>query len=609
MKTICFELKKHQASARCVSILKEIKEKMRIIFVLIICIVSLSKIIAQSNQLLSYKKNEHCDYWAETDKECVKNPRFMWADCFGSCLQYAEDNHENCARWAAEGECTENPSYIHLNCPRSCGLAIAWNPWVRHLFEIPEIEIDPNSGKDKFESASNVFAAAETVRDRLEKYAGGLYSVVNGLTSSAPTEYLGMLGLAEGFLYSLRLYEVIFSTMQEMDLRSDHVAKIHHIQDVLRAGYSADKIMIQIPSWIRFLQDASELAVSAIRKHSSSAVTDINDIVRLNSQELSLNTVTDYILNEDPQNLPPNEIFLPEGTKTVPLLNDRPIPLIGLGTWQLEGDECFNTVYEAIKLGYRLIDTAEAYQNEKVIGNAITKAIKDNLVKREDLFIATKLSSPNNAGYMKVKSFIQQQLANLQIDYLDLYMLHSPLENEKLQAETWKGLEELYEQGIIKSIGLSNFDSRELTKLLKVATKVKPMILQNKLDIYHVGKQIDIRGDNILHYAKENKIVMMAYSPFSAYPFVMEPISDPIIQYIALKYSFITQKKVTPAQIILKWIIQRGMTVIPRSSNSNRLKENLETYQLPNLSNEYMKLIDTIQFLVSSPVSVPMLPQ
>eukprot|EP01040_Poterioochromonas_malhamensis_P000203 gene203-213_t len=586
----------------------------------VLAVISPLFVFGKNSYLYDYKRNENCDLWAERDQECINNPRFMWSECIGSCLQYAHDTHDNCERWAAEGECTENPGYIHLHCPRSCGMAIAWNPWLRRQFNIDNIHADLELGHDTLESASNLYAASSILRDRLEKFLGGLHSIVNGFTTSAPTEYLGMVGLSEAFLYALRLHEVLFSVLNTSDeIRSSHIAKINHILQVLKSGYSSDRIMLQLPSWLRFLQDSTNIALQEIQNHLSIPLLDENG----NSQgeeavaqrlsripELDVSSVIPYLLGEK-YTEEIQETFLPENSQEVKLSNGQMIPLIGLGTWQLEGKECEEAVYTAIKLGYRLIDTAQAYGNEKEIGNAITRAIKDGIVKREELFIATKISDDKSYGYQNTKQLIEKQLKDLQTNYIDLYMLHSPNNNLKLTNETWLALEEyVTKDNKIKGLGLSNFDSKELTTIYTkdIINQIKPILLQNKYDIYHVGKQIDVRGDSIISYSREKGITMMAYSPFSAYPFVMEPISDPIINYIAKKYSFLLQKKVTPGQILLKWIIQRGITVIPRSVNDIRLKENLDTYTLPNLSQQYMNLIDSIQFLVSSPVNVPILP-
>jgi diketogulonate reductase-like aldo/keto reductase len=562
--------------------------------------------------LSTYKKHEGCDTWAIDDKECINNPRFMWTDCIGSCLDYVEDDHENCSRWAAEGECTENPSYIHIHCPRSCALAIAWNPWVRRQLGIVDIndnDIDHDSSKDMIDTADNLFNAAEIIRERCNKFLGGLSSSLHGLSSTAPSEYLGMVGLAESILYSLRLYEIILSTLHEDELKGETVAKINHVLNVLKSGYSSDKIMLQLPSWIRFIEDSSQVTLDTIKKRSPS-LENPTELLKAHSDELQFENVVPYILGDNYVENLESEKYLQNGTTTATLNNGIEMPLVGLGTWQLDGDDAYHAVYNAISLGYRLIDTAEVYGNEEDVGKAIAQVLKEGIVKREDLFIATKLSNPEkHAGKIQIQSFVKEQLHLLQVDYIDLYMLHSPIQDKRLQAEIWLGLEILVEEGLIRSLGVSNFDSKELFDLLTNSVKkIKPTILQNKLDIYHVGKQIDIRGDTIMSYCRENNIKIMAYSSFTAYPFVMVPIADPIVNFIARKLSFSLGKKVTAGQVIMKWITQRGMIGIPRSTNKDRLTENLETIHLPNLSKEYMALIDTLQFLISSPISVPVLP-
>jgi diketogulonate reductase-like aldo/keto reductase len=246
----------------------------------------------------------------------------------------------------------------------------------------------------------------------------------------------------------------------------------------------------------------------------------------------------------------------------------------------------------------RSIDTAQAYQNEHNVGDAIKEAIAQKLVTRQQLFLATKLSDPADAGYEKAKALVQRQLAALQTSYLDLYMLHSPLEDATLQADTWRALEDLYTAGVLRAIGVSNFGASDLAALNATA-RVKPMVVQNKVDPYHVAKQLDNVGDAIVEYARDNKMVIVAYSSFSAYPFVMKPSEDPVVRDIARR------RRLTPAQVLLKWSLQRGFAVIPRSTSPERLAENLAVLTLPPLHKEDLHLLDTLELLVSSPVSKP----
>eukprot|EP01036_Dinobryon_divergens_P032771 gene32771-42429_t len=254
--------------------------------------------------------------------------------------------------------------------------------------------------------------------------------------------------------------------------------------------------------------------------------------------------------------------YIPKDTIT--LLNGVEMPLLGLGTWQLDGHVCVDAVSAAIELGYRAIDTAEAL------------------------------------------SLVKQQLELLQTTYIDLYMLHSPINDRALQADTWRALEDLYAQGVIKALGVSNFGASELKELVESAQRVKPMVVQNKLDVYHVGKQLDNEGDRIMEYAKSQGIIVVSYSPFSAYPFVMIPLNDPVVSYIAARHPDpTTNAPATPAQILLKWAMQKGTAMIPRSSNYDRLAENLKALSISPLLPAEIQLLDTLQFLVSSPVAKP----
>ena len=198
------------------------------------------------------------------------------------------------------------------------------------------------------------------------------------------------------------------------------------------------------------------------------------------------------------------------------------MPLLGLGTWQLTGDTCEQAVYEAIQAGYRHIDTAQAYGNEEEVGRAIVRAINDGLVTRKELFIATKVSFASHAGSM-LPHLVDAQLDKLHVDYIDLYYLHSPLHSEELTADTWRALESLYSDGIVRAVGVSNFNSHELRDLLRVtdaartddaeseSARLRPMVLQNKFDIYHQGRQLDSAGDDIAATCRDLNIRMVGY--------------------------------------------------------------------------------------------------
>eukprot|EP01038_Epipyxis_sp_PR26KG_P005727 gene5727-7910_t len=565
-------------------------------------------------------KFDNCEAWAKDDQECINNPRFMWGSCLKSCMKSAVDVENQCDEWANEGECTNNPQYIHLHCPHSCGMAIAWNPWVRRQLGIDQTSFYQNLYDEKCKSPKDILSAAEMMKTRLINYFGGGYSSVQGFTDQAPSEYLGMMGIAEAFLYTFRLYEIILQTSSNQQVILLNRGHINRITTVLSQGYDADPIMRELTTWLNHLLESSKLAYQFVFK-----TEDVTDLMRnefdcedkenINGPEMIqiIPTVDKFISSSTIVNQLGNPVDSVSAYYT--LSNGVKMPVLGLGTWQLEGKECYDAVYEAIKIGYRSIDSAEAYRNEDVVGDAIQASIRDGVVTRQDLFIATKLSDPSNAGYENAKKLIHNQLLKLKVTYIDLYMLHSPIDDrDNLQSETWQALEDLYHEGILKSIGVSNFDSRELKNLVS-RSAIKPMVVQNKFDVYHVGKQLDNQGDQLVRYARSENIIVVAYSPFSAYPFAMRPLEDPIIKYIASNHPSVyidttgklTQSTVavTPAQILLRWALQKGAALIPRSSNIERLKENFLVLTMASLTIEEMKLIDSLQYLVFSPVSKP----
>lgn len=526
----------------------------------------------------SLSKHENCDIWGD-EGECVKNPGFMYTTCNDYCRVGALDDDDRCVNWANEGECTHNPRYIQIHCPSSCSKALSWSPWARRAAGIPEItELDDDPAIKNCQNAdTTVFGLAQILYNRLYSFMSGYR--VNGLGDGAPSDFNGYMGLCEAILYTARLYKLVES---EGDLALKLDDFIEEVSAPFR-NYDGDWMMRRLPHWMDIL---GELSDEILRHHK---VIDKHGVCPSFGPEIS------HILSLLPS--PPTSAeTVPESEGVTPVLlsNGVTIPAIGLGTWQLEGEECTRIVEDAIAVGYRHIDTAEGYFNEEEIGVAIAKAIETGVVTRKDLFIATKLSLDTSAGYENTKSLVSSQLTKLHVDYIDLYMLHSPISDKQLQQETWTALEELYAAGTIKALGVSNFNSHELDALYASAT-IKPVIVQNKMDVYHIGKQVDPSGEDMEATCKRLGVLLNAYSPLSSYPFTLTPVFDPVIAHIAKKIG------ITHAQVVLRWILQRGAVAIPRSSNVERLKENLAVTSLPPLSVKDMELISTLTHLISSP--------
>lgn len=258
-------------------------------------------------------------------------------------------------------------------------------------------------------------------------------------------------------------------------------------------------------------------------------------------------------------------------SKTITLNNGVKMPTIGSGTWPLLGNECTQTVTTAIEQGFRLIDTAAKYGNEQAVG----KGIKQSKVTREELFITSKLRG-NAHGYQKTIDAFYQTLKDLQLDYLDLYLIHWPLPSQNLYVETWKAFVTLYNKGLIKAIGVSNFKIAHLSRIID-ETGVIPAVDQIQLSPYLPQEETR------LWLAKYN-IVCQAWSPLGR---GTDLLNTSVITKIAAKHNK------TPGQIVLRWHLQLGNSIIPKSSHPKRMQENLNIFDF-ELDREDMVLISTL---------------
>lgn len=254
----------------------------------------------------------------------------------------------------------------------------------------------------------------------------------------------------------------------------------------------------------------------------------------------------------------------------VVLNNGLKMPKLGLGVYQITDEfECRNTVESALDIGYRLIDTAQAYHNEKFVGDAI----KQSNIPREELFITTKLWLADTGYKSTIKAF-ENSLKKLGLDYLDLYLIHQPIGD---YYGSWKAMEELYEQGLIKAIGVANF----------MPDRLMDLICNNKIlsaiDQVEVNPFCQRQIDEIM--MKEKNVQMQSWGPFAEGR--NNIFQNEVLQKIADKY----QKSI--AQIILRWLLQRNIVCIPKSVRIERLKENFNVFDF-KLSNEDMNLILTL---------------
>ena len=260
--------------------------------------------------------------------------------------------------------------------------------------------------------------------------------------------------------------------------------------------------------------------------------------------------------------------------KDVVLNNGVTMPPIGYGVFRMTNlGECENAVVQAVKTGYRLIDTAAAYENETAVGKAIKRVIAEGIVSREELFVTTKLWI-TDTSYEKAKEGFQRSLDRLGLDYVDLYLIHQPY-NDYYGA--WRALEELYEAGKVKSIGVDNFTQDRMADFL-FFNKVKPAVNMIECNAY-------FQREDERRFLKEQNILMQAWSPLAAGK--EDLFTNEILCSIAKKHD----KSV--AQLVLRWLVQRGIVPVVKSANPVRMKENLDIFDF-NLSEEEMKQIATL---------------
>jgi len=255
---------------------------------------------------------------------------------------------------------------------------------------------------------------------------------------------------------------------------------------------------------------------------------------------------------------------------TVKLNNGIEMPQLGFGVFQVTDlEQCEQAVVDAIDSGYRLIDTAAAYQNESAVG----RAIKRSGVDRKELFITSKLWV-SDANYERAKKGIETSLNNLGVDYLDLYLLHQPYGDV---AGAWRALEEAYKAGKIRAIGVSNFYADQL-KNLELSNEIKPVINQIEVSPWY-------QQDSEVEFNQSEDVRVEAWAPFAEGKH--DIFTNETIKEIADKYNK------SNGQVILRWLIQRGIVVIPKSVHKNRMEENINVFDF-KLTDDDMNVMNSL---------------
>jgi 2,5-diketo-D-gluconate reductase A len=260
----------------------------------------------------------------------------------------------------------------------------------------------------------------------------------------------------------------------------------------------------------------------------------------------------------------------------IKLNNGVEIPVLGFGVFQIaDAEECERSVSDAIDAGYRHIDTAASYLNEEAVG----RAIKRSGIPREELFITTKLWIQRN-GYGGTITAFEDSMERLQLDYLDLYLIHQPFGD--VYGE-WRAMEELYQQGKVRAIGISNFHP-DRTMDLMIHNDIKPAV--NQIEVHPFNQQIETQG-----FLKENNIQVEAWAPFAEGK--NNIFKNEVLMGTATKY------KKSVAQVILRWLVQREIVVLSKSVRKERMMENIDVFDF-ELSPEDMAVIATLDTKTSS---------
>jgi alcohol dehydrogenase (NADP+) len=276
--------------------------------------------------------------------------------------------------------------------------------------------------------------------------------------------------------------------------------------------------------------------------------------------------------------------------------NNDKMPILGLGTWKAEPGDVGKAVKEAVRIGYRHIDCAAIYGNEAEIGKALQEVMQTGLVKRDELWITSKLW--NNAhAREEVSIALKKTLTDLRLGYLDLYLIHWPVATrpdvtfprkaedffslaEMPLNETWAGMEDCVESGLAKHIGVSNCSIKKIEALSNA--KIRPEVNQIELHPY-------LQQEEMLNYCKKHNIYLTAYSPLGSgdRPEAMKAVNEPSLLENSTVVNIAQAHGCNAAQVLLKWAIERGTSVIPKSTNPGRLAENLDAANL-KLGNQEM---------------------
>ena len=261
-------------------------------------------------------------------------------------------------------------------------------------------------------------------------------------------------------------------------------------------------------------------------------------------------------------------------SKTVKLNSGYEMPILGLGTWTLSNEEAENSVYHALKDGFRLIDTARYYQCETGVGKGIKKAVEEGIVKREDVFVTSKIMP---SDYERAAQGINDSLRDLGLDYIDLMLIHQPGSNDEA---VYKAMEQAVRDGKVRSIGISNYYTPEAFDEVMSYAQIPPAVIQNENHIYYQNTALQ-------EYVRKYGVVVESWYPFGGRGHTSENFNNETVTAIAKSHGK------TSAQVILRWHLQAGYIAIPGSSNPDHIAENYRIFDF-ELTDDEMRQIAAV---------------
>lgn len=441
------------------------------------------------------------------------------------------DGNEGCSSWAAMGECTKNPGFMHDACRKSCGRCAL-------------------SGSDAAAASEIALLAARNL-DLACTLGARVSSGPAPKACSTVTQEVRALGAGGG--------------MSEDDLR----ALLHAHWDQVGAACPSSSAACAF----------GQVPMSALPRDVQGAMSAPPQPAPSSEERAAAATIA----------LAGRAADGGGGSSEVVQM-----PTIGLGTWLTVGDECTKMVTAALAAGFRHIDTSENYANHDAIG----KALAASNVPRAELFLADKISLPTSYSSKGVRFAVAQALASLQTDYLDLLMLHSVGPSRAARNEAWAEMVKLQEEGVVRAIGTSNFGTHEMAELRVDSPAHPPVTHQIKFNPYHPGRTGNVNGEDFAADCRSNGCHLVAYCPLNSWPSKLAPIHDGHVAAIARRIGR------SPAQVLLRWVLQSGHIPLTRSSSEAHLREAMQIFDFA-LSKSDMATISGLAWLVQSMQHTP----